>query len=291
MKKFTVILVLLLTLGIFTSSPFTMSAFASSPDDFIYVDSGTSYTITGYTGPGGDVVIPETYNGKPVDKINPYVFTPASLVTSVEIHNNITNIPVQAIDPSITIKGYSGSAAHTYATTYGNPFVDLGAASASPATGSTKVNGVISSTVIDCVVPLTVSFAIDPNTDSFVSPRLKITNNTNAPVNVTIVDFKMDQDTINKGFQSVAPDTYTDTEWKGLNKTDSKKLAIGTRADTGWAIINNGSTLYDKGLSNVLVGAIAANSDADMVFEAKHGNSFEKVETVSYTLSFKFELQ
>ncbi len=37
MKKFTVILVLLLTLGIFTSSPFTMSAFASSPDDFIYV--------------------------------------------------------------------------------------------------------------------------------------------------------------------------------------------------------------------------------------------------------------
>src|ERR1017187_1892992 len=59
--------------------------------DFTYASDGTNVIITGYTGSGGDVTIPETINGLPVVSIGDWAFYGASL-TSVTIPNTVKNI-------------------------------------------------------------------------------------------------------------------------------------------------------------------------------------------------------
>ena len=44
------------------------SALALQYGDFIYTESGGTVTITGYTGIGGDIVIPDAIDGKPVSR-------------------------------------------------------------------------------------------------------------------------------------------------------------------------------------------------------------------------------
>ena len=51
------------------------SAFADQYGDFTYtVNVGNTVTITGYTGAGGDVVIPSTINSMPVVGIGNWAF-------------------------------------------------------------------------------------------------------------------------------------------------------------------------------------------------------------------------
>ena len=50
-----------------------------------------SITITGYTGTGGDVVIPSATNGLPVTSIGDYAFDDSTL-TNVTIPGSVTNI-------------------------------------------------------------------------------------------------------------------------------------------------------------------------------------------------------
>jgi hypothetical protein len=53
---------LLALLGlILLSTP--LAATAQQLDDFTYLSDGSAITITGYTGPGGDVPIPASING------------------------------------------------------------------------------------------------------------------------------------------------------------------------------------------------------------------------------------
>src|ERR1019366_6238186 len=49
-------------------------------------------TITGYTGSGGAVTIPDTINGLPVTSIGSYAFQNYTSLTSVTIPNSVTNI-------------------------------------------------------------------------------------------------------------------------------------------------------------------------------------------------------
>ena len=48
--------------------------------------------ITGYTGSGGDVILPDTINGLPVTNLGDYAFTYCTSLTSVTIPNSVTNI-------------------------------------------------------------------------------------------------------------------------------------------------------------------------------------------------------
>ena len=50
-----------------------------------------SVTITGYTGDGGDVVIPSVIDGKPVTSIGDYAFEKCTGLTSVTIPDSVTN--------------------------------------------------------------------------------------------------------------------------------------------------------------------------------------------------------
>jgi hypothetical protein len=72
-----------------TVIPFTCSTNDSTNDDVI------TLTITGYTGPGGAVTIPDSINGLPVIGIGAESFYRSSL-TSVTISTNVTSIGVNA---------------------------------------------------------------------------------------------------------------------------------------------------------------------------------------------------
>lgn len=269
---------------------------------FQYTDNtdGTA-TITGYEGTIPlDLVIPDTLGGLTVVEISPSAFASKGL-TSAIIPSSVTTIGTDAFvnnAPSFKIRGESGTAAETYATANGILFEDISGASGTggtePISEDVTVTGSVYAIVLRVTVPSEVTFVIDPNQenveDRFISPVLTVQNQTNAPVKVSIASFDMKQESIDKGFQSVAPSLFTDVEWSKLNKTDSKKLAVGIKADKNWQVLDNASTQFANNFSNQVIGTIAANGTADFVFEAKHGNAFDKAEVIKYKISFVIEL-
>ena len=66
-----------------------------TPDGFIITETGSTVTITGYTGASKDVIIPAQINGKPVIAIGIGAFNTRQL-TSVSIPNSVTTIGNQA---------------------------------------------------------------------------------------------------------------------------------------------------------------------------------------------------
>ena len=60
--------------------------------DFTYTNTNGTITITGYIGPGGDVVIPSTIAGAPVTSIGDGAFSFVSNMTGVTIPDSVTNL-------------------------------------------------------------------------------------------------------------------------------------------------------------------------------------------------------
>ncbi|AKB27731.1 Chitin binding protein [Methanosarcina siciliae T4/M] len=61
-------------------------------DNFTYISDGTSVTITGYIGSGGDIVIPSTIKGMPVTTIGASAFKSNTNITSATIPDSVTSI-------------------------------------------------------------------------------------------------------------------------------------------------------------------------------------------------------
>ncbi len=66
--------------------------------DWTYTSSGTTVTITGYTGAGGAVDIPAQLAGLPVVAIGAWAFSKNTTVTSVSIPASVTSIGTAAFD-------------------------------------------------------------------------------------------------------------------------------------------------------------------------------------------------
>jgi hypothetical protein len=74
---------------------------ATSPTEFNYTITNGMVTITGYTGPGGAVTIPDTINGLPVFNIGYAAFLNCSRLTSVTIPDSVISIGDSAFDGCI----------------------------------------------------------------------------------------------------------------------------------------------------------------------------------------------
>lgn len=65
---------------------------AGQAEDFTYATNNGTITITSYTGPGGEVVIPATIVGLPVTRIGYMCFFGNTTVTGVVLPNSLINI-------------------------------------------------------------------------------------------------------------------------------------------------------------------------------------------------------
>ena len=70
---------------------------------FTFTTNNGAITITGYTGPGGNVTIPDTTNGWPVATIGAYAFSNQTTVTSVTIPNSVTSIGSYAFSDCVNL--------------------------------------------------------------------------------------------------------------------------------------------------------------------------------------------
>lgn len=78
--------------SVFTFVIFSATSLTVRAEDYTYENTNGSLTITGYTGPGGAVIIPATINGLPVTEIGYVAFYEATAVTSVTIPSGVTRI-------------------------------------------------------------------------------------------------------------------------------------------------------------------------------------------------------
>lgn len=68
------------------------ASLADTFGDFTYTTNANFATITGYTGPGGNITIPDVIEGKPVTRIGNYAFANNTNLTNVTIPNSVTEI-------------------------------------------------------------------------------------------------------------------------------------------------------------------------------------------------------
>ena len=64
--------------------------------DYSYTSSGTGITITGYSGEGGAITIPDEIDGLPVTSIGNFAFYLCTGLTSVTIPDSVTSIGYDA---------------------------------------------------------------------------------------------------------------------------------------------------------------------------------------------------
>jgi hypothetical protein len=75
------------------------------PPPYTYTTNNGAITITGYTGPGGAVTIPDTINGLPVTAIGSGAFQNCASLTSVTIPASVTNIADSAFAGCSSLTG------------------------------------------------------------------------------------------------------------------------------------------------------------------------------------------
>src|SRR5690348_16771809 len=69
-----------------------LATVAANAQDFTYTNIGGTITITGYTGPGGNVIIPSTLAGLPVTAIGDSVFLNFTNLASVTLAETVTSL-------------------------------------------------------------------------------------------------------------------------------------------------------------------------------------------------------
>ena len=152
------------------------------------------------------------------------------------------------------------------------------------------VNGFFEATILSLTVPTnSISFVLNPNEEvgkQFVASGFELTNESRAPLMIELRAFEQ----VTNVLTDVEPTKYS--EWTGLNKAQSKDIALALvpKTGNGWLTLNEGNR-WVADLGEVSIGTIKGNSTISFGFEAKHGSSFTETLTPQYKLTFVFGLQ
>jgi hypothetical protein len=96
-RRLALFVAIIMALSLWTALPLTASADLTNGDySYTINEDGSTVTITGYTGSGGDVTIPGTLDSKTVTAVGANAFGDKSSLTSVTIPAGITSIGTQA---------------------------------------------------------------------------------------------------------------------------------------------------------------------------------------------------
>jgi hypothetical protein len=96
-------------------------------------------------------------------------------------------------------------------------------------------------------------------------------------------------ETVTKTFNDVLPDKYD--SWEGLNKTQSRDLALGLIAQEGdgWQSLVT-PTSYVASHNECTIGIIAPKSAVGFNFDIRHGKAFDETKQIQYRMVFVFDL-
>ena len=152
------------------------------------------------------------------------------------------------------------------------------------------IKGTIETTILSLTIPSnSMSFILNPNEEvgkQFVASDFELINGSQTPLTLEIKTFEQVTDVLN----DVEPTKYSD--WNGLNKTESKDIALALVPKTGdgWLSLNEGDR-WVADLGNPQIGTMKGNSTVSFGFEAKHGLAFSEALMPQYRLTFVFGLQ
>ena len=152
-----------------------------------------------------------------------------------------------------------------------------------------QVTGNVSPIITSITVPTSdLSFSIDPNQEArqqFISPEFEVTNESNAPLTLTLKTFEQTTDILN----DVLPSEHD--SWDGLTKEESKDIALGLVAKSSDAWLSHvDDPHYVSETNNNLLGTIKPKGTIGFEFIAHHGQAFDEILNPSYRLTFIFDL-
>lgn len=156
-----------------------------------------------------------------------------------------------------------------------------------PNSGATiLVTGEVSATVITVTVPISVSFAINPNNDSPLTvPTFSFKNNSTAPVNVSYLGFTSNEGTSAK---VVEQDKFED--WSALASADTRSniaLGLSISDSTHWSEKETG-TAPSTAIATMLIEP--KSSLDNITIDVKHGNAWDEAVTLAYKMHLKVSL-
>lgn len=124
-----------------------------------------------------------------------------------------------------------------------------------------------------------------PSDQMFIATEFSIENDSNAPIEVSVLAFEEKTDLMN----DVMPNTHED--WESLTDSSRFDFALGlkTLSSEGWE--SQPTTTYVADAYPKPLGVIKGNESVLLTFEAKHGIAFKQTLNPEYRLVFSFELK
>lgn len=156
------------------------------------------------------------------------------------------------------------------------------------ASASVPINGTINATTICVTVPNSVSYMINPDTNTFTAPSLSVTNNTVVPVTVGVQSLTADSS------GTVADVLPGDMDWSKLTAANSPKylaLGVGVSDPSGWDSGYNTNTDWAASHSSVEIGSLAAGATGNLALSANFGRAFQDTRTPTGAITFSVSLQ
>lgn len=155
------------------------------------------------------------------------------------------------------------------------------------ATANVPIKGTINATTISVTVPDSAAYSINPDTNTFTSPALAITNHTAAPVDVSIKSLTADTS------GTTADVMPGDVDWSKLTATNSYKyLALGAsvKDSTGWTSGYNTNTYWAASHTVMDIGDLASGATGNVELSAEYGHAFQNTITPTGAIVFSVSL-